>query len=823
MRIGLRAPAILLAVALAGVIGPAHAGSKVSEVGPQWLQRFSREVFADDTIGSPDGPTWTRLPNGEIVLFTATVDGDYDAALLARRFAPDGMLLQSRLLPFSEIGAFAYQRIVVKYDPATSDIVVLTGLASPPSYTYPCALLRFDAGLEPKSSTLLGSEEPGDKACIELQLLADGSAIVADNAGLSRIGTDGALLWSVRNRDENRYLQPRDMLVDDAGVIWVASKGSLVDDSSRVAAVLRYDVQGTFLSGDYYRCKICVANSAEGLEQLANGDVVAVGTFEGGSGENRFGFFARYGADGQRELLIDTELYVGYLDVASDQDGALYVFAKKFPQSEVRRIDPDSGAVSWAVPAQDFVAAAHGIVVRRSEAPGISVHGYDAAGTSLWDRVLVTEPGSVVSRGQRVDDRVEFLLQTHIAEPDCGLAPLLLSLDASGDETVLARPCLMPSSTFLNSVDALPGVGVLVAAWNQLAAYAPDGELRWSALTCEWCVDSGWERAVLTPDGGAWAIEYSWQGGGYGLKRLDSEGFVLLSVSVTFDSGPYSLFATNERAIIVQGDWHTVKWQRIDLDSGVLETRSHVLPGGTFQFEFARLLADGGVTAALGPTSCDLTCPPFPHTYIVVKLAADGSLEWWTPQGVGFVGLDGAGGANVIASNDPDSLQLRRVTPDGDVLPDIALPTEIRNPRGVYGPHAGRLLLVWYNDPDYTTFTSLDLDGNVLANRDLSRSTMVLDDSPLGLLATTEPFNATSAQWIDPVSLETRARFRFAVAGATDESTHFYPDSWHLLADGSVYGADAHFNAWRLTEPRLARFSSPGFVPTELIYRNGFD
>src|SRR3546814_6691017 len=120
-----------------------------------------------------------------------------------------------------------------------------------------------------------------------------------------------------------------------------------------------------------------------------------------------------------------------------------------------------------------------------------------------------------------------------VAWPGCGLSPRLLSLDASGDEIVLAQPCLMPSSTFLGSVDAVPGVGVLVAAWNTLAAYSPDGVLRWSAATCEWCVDSEWMRAVLTADGGAWAITYAPLDVGYELKRHDPEGFVILSVPVT--------------------------------------------------------------------------------------------------------------------------------------------------------------------------------------------------------------------------------------------------------------------------------------------------
>ncbi len=812
---------------LLGVVGPVEAttaGTPPPDVRPQWLQTYSREIFANDVIASPDGETWTRLPNGEIVLFTATVDGDFDWALLGRRFAPDGTLLQTRLLPFSEIGAFAYQSLIVKYDPVTGDLVVLSGSARLSSVQLPCVLLRFDDRFNPKSSTPINSEGSDDKACVELQLLADGSAIVADSAGLSRVNAGGTIAWSVRNRDNNRYLQPRDILIDASGVIWVASQGALADGSApRDAAVVRYDVQGTFLSGDYYRCGICVANSTEALERLADGHVIAVGTYEGGSGANRYGFLARYGTDGSREWILDTELYVEYLDVASDADGALYVLTGRFPTSEVRRVDPDDGAVSWAVPAEDFTAAAHGIVVTRSAMPNISVHGYDATGASLWDRVLVTQWGGAISRGRRAGDRVEFLVQTNVAMPNCGLAPRLASFYMSGGETVLAEPCLMPSSTYLNALDALPDVGVMIAVWNRLAAYTPYGDLRWSSLTCEWCVDSKWVRAVLTPDGGAWAIESLSQYGGSELKRIDAGGFVTLSVPVAIDVGAYLLSGTNDRAVVVQGYGHTLSWQQIDLDSGALATQSHALPGHLFQLDSARLLADGSMSVALGPAPCDIgTCPPSPlPSYIVAKLAADGSLAWLTPEGVGVAGFDDAGGANVIAYDGSELRQLRRVTPDGEVEPDIALPDSIRYPQAVYGPHAGRLLLVSYDGPGPATFSSLDAEGHVQASRYLQ--SRVLDDSPLGLLVTVDSDAGAAAEWIDPVSLETRARFRFAVDGTIDESIGYDPQSWHLLADGSVYGADAHFDAWRLIEPRLARFSAPGYTPTELIFRNGFD
>lgn len=222
----------------------------------------------------------------------------------------------------------------------------------------------------------------------------------------------------------------------------------------------------------------------------------------------------------------------------------------------------------------------------------------------------------------------------------------------------------------------------------------------------------------------------------------------------------------------------------------------------------------------VGPVEATTAGTP-PPDILVAKLAANGSLAWMTPEGVGVAGLDGTGGANVIAYDGSEVRQLRRVTPEGDVDPDIALPDTIRYPRGVYGPHAGRLLVTSYDGPGPITFSSLDAEGNVLASRYLQ--SRVLDDSRLGLLVTVDSHAGAAAEWIDPASLETRARFRFAVDGTMDESIGYDPQSWHLLADGSVYGADAHFNAWRLIEPRLARFSAPGYTPTELIYRNGFD
>jgi hypothetical protein len=63
---------------------------------PQWTTTFSREELAFDYIASLQGPSWVRLPDGDVVLVTSTGTSE-GSALLMRRFATDGSVRASHL------------------------------------------------------------------------------------------------------------------------------------------------------------------------------------------------------------------------------------------------------------------------------------------------------------------------------------------------------------------------------------------------------------------------------------------------------------------------------------------------------------------------------------------------------------------------------------------------------------------------------------------------------------------------------------------------------------------------------------------------------
>jgi hypothetical protein len=305
-------------IALAAATGSARAGSEVPEVGPQWMERFSREVFSYEGILSTEGPNWSRTANGDIVVLTHVSIGYQDKAILARRFTLDGAVAQTQLLPTSLTGVEDYSRTIVANDPLTGDMVVLVGPDPLDTSPQRCTLLRLDAGLELKTATPLGTDSPYNKSCTEMYMLPDGSALALYDNGLSRVGVDGVVQWNVRNGNNGHLFRGNDMLVDGSGVIWVASHGPLVGQQG--AAVLRFDLDGTRLSEDYYLCELCIYNTAEALDVLADGKVVAAGS----SGTNQPGFLARYSADGVRELVVDLETNRSYERLVHDTDGLVY-------------------------------------------------------------------------------------------------------------------------------------------------------------------------------------------------------------------------------------------------------------------------------------------------------------------------------------------------------------------------------------------------------------------------------------------------------------------------------------------------------------------
>jgi outer membrane protein assembly factor BamB len=810
--------AALALIVLAGIAGPAYAGSEVPEIGPQWMHSYFRDVPADDQLISLVDRTWTRLPDGDVVLFTRTGNGSvfYNEPLLARRFSSDGSLRESRILPPSITGLDDIHRVVVAHDPASADILVLGGPSPVQNSAGMCRLLRFDVGFELKSSTPLGNDTPYPKACIAMVVAADGSVIAADDAGLSRVDTSGNVVWSIRNGDAGRLLYPQDLVLDQTGVIWVASQGPLVGQQG--AAVLRFDLDGTFLSSDYYLCGSCVTSTARALDLQEDGHVYATGSP---------GFLGRYAPSGNREFVADFASGGSGLHLDHDKQGAIYALVRSSgdPEQEVRRLDPDNGNELWARPADAFVATADGVVVTRRIMQDTFGAGYDATGAELWSRELEPAPG-LVSDPQFVDGRVEVLAESWPAEPDCGTAPRLVALDADGSAENLVRPCLMPASTSIRSVHAKPAMGVLANLSDRLIAYAPDGDVFWQVGPCPWCLYTWWTHAVLAPDGGAWAVQLA----GYAsytaaLFRFDGDGVEQFSVPLEDPgwTGDLALFANGKDAIVVQTVSSDVIWHRVRSDTGDVETLFHSLPMLSFGLVTARHLDDGGVGLSVRILPCDVPlCPPRPPPYeLLARLTSNGALAWSTPPAwnYGVTLFDETGASNVVAIADDGNLHLQRVDSAGNTTADIALTDVTGNVRGLFGPYAGRLLLAT-DSGDAFRLWSIGADGSVLASRALDAGTSVRTDSPLGLLVWNRLDSPSLTQWIDPVTLETRASFRLPSEEPILDSP---TQPWQLVSDGSIYGAQRFRDSSGLALARLARFTAPGYTPTGLIYRNGFD
>src|SRR5690606_24170498 len=131
-------------------------------------------------------------------------------------------------------------------------------------------------------------------------------------------------------------------VLDQMGVIWVASQGPLVGQQG--AAVLRFGLDGTFLSSDYYLCDSCVTSTARALDLQEDGHVYATGSP---------GFLGRYAPSGNREFVADFASGGSGLHLDHDQQGAIYALVRSSgdPEQEVRRLDPDNGNELWARPA----------------------------------------------------------------------------------------------------------------------------------------------------------------------------------------------------------------------------------------------------------------------------------------------------------------------------------------------------------------------------------------------------------------------------------------------------------------------------------------
>lgn len=363
------------------------------------------------------------------------------------------------------------------------------------------------------------------------------------------------------------------------------------------------------------------------------------------------------------------------------------------------------------------------------------------------------------------------------------------------------------------ALDVRPGVGALVRLDDRLTAYSPLGELRWQAsLNCGEPLTVHWERAVLTPDGGAWALTWGPAFGEHTLYRLDAQGQVSASVALTFAAsigGIMALSGDDAVAVVVHVSDDTIGWRRFDLASGNVEALDHPVdevPYPRTRYE-TQALTGGGLGLEFGDRICELAaCPPPYLSYLVASLTSGGDLRWHVAGGAGIAHFDVQGGVKIIGFEIgvwvPQTL--RSVTPAGEIGPDITLTGISGGIEGFYGSHVGRLL-IRTGDLNHDYLWSIDAAGNLLGSRVLEHGFSVLDNAERDLLVFEYDGDRECALRIDTLSLQTTACYRL------DETAEPYPapNASRLLDDGTLYASFAAPGNGEHARIILARFDTP--------------
>lgn len=799
-----------------------------------WLKTFSRDILATDRPVVASRPTWTKTSSGDTLL--ATISGD---VILLRRFAADGTTL-STYAESLEVSTNNIDLLRLVEVPGQNAFYMLAGNESTG-----CLIRKYGTNWNTEWSHVVPSGPTGISGCRDLSVLADGSVLTLNQSALSRFDTSGQILWTVQNGDDNWYFNGHDLLVDDNGVIWVASSGGLIG-SSNVAAMLRFGEDGTRLAADTFLCSSCVASSVRSLDLMPDGKVLASGT----SGGGQPGFFARYSASGARELLVESESGIGYERVTHDGNGAIYVLATINSEPvQIRRLAGTNGSALWSVDGSEMVADDAGIVVTRETDTSIDAVAFNAFGGTRWTRTLVGRPGGWVSRARAAVPAIEWLGYGDVAATaSCGTAPRLIALDANGSDAGVRQPCLMPSATSIRSIDAQQDVGVLVNLGYRLATFSEDGALKWEAIRCPLCTYgvgyTAWGQATLTGDGGAWAVEGrqesdisnpSWS---TAIQRIDIDGAVLSSTPFSpagfeaYDS--VALIGTADEVIALQArlDVGTsqgyILWQRSRRDGSVIEAREIAIPMPFFELTATRRLPDGGISVvATSIVWCSEICDP--QDVILLRFAAD-STELWRhalptvsdpfPYHVVTLNADGSATA-VIYDGDPDGrLQKREIDANGNLGVDVILtgiPANTR-PTALAVGAPGEFLLRT-RDFDSRDLLRLDADGDVLGSVPVNEfGAETLASSAFGELLRNDAPDSADAVLFDRSSLTATAAFDFGAGYLRGD----FLRPWRALDNGSVYGATTATTQPGLRQAVLARFTVPGSA-AESIFGDGFD
>jgi hypothetical protein len=799
---------------------PLHAGQTVVELQPQWLETMSHEQLVYDQIATSSEPAALRLPDGGEVTVTAT-----DHEIVLRRYANDGDVVQSRAATI-EYGRFD---VVLRAAPAYDAFYVLAGGAHSEAQ-----LLRFDGDLTPAWSLRLpdASTCPHEGACLRLEVLEDGSAVATRAFLAMRVGSDGEIRWS-RAVGSRAHFSGSDLAVA-ADTIWFATSGSDASDESS-ATLTRLDFDGAPLSSEVSSCQGCGGVELTDLDASGDGDVFAAGN-RGGRG-----FLQRYDVSGNPLSWSASDEAYSYWRLGRDGDGATYVLASTMVDGFiVKRVDADSGATLWSVPADDFVARQAGVATIRRTPSGVEAAAFDATGAPRWDQPLTVSDGGgfpVWSRPAYVGDEVELLVRDLASSDDpCATYPQLVRIDDAGATTRFPLPCRsVPQSVEIGGLDARPGIGVLANTLAQLVALTPNGDQRWQVEACPWCSGywgaSVWLAATLSTDGGAWAVRWdrpslALPDGQTRIQRMDANGTSIFDVASTAAAASNAQFrvlpGADDAVVLRGGGARVLTWQRIGEDGSDRGSQRHAIPDDSYLLRGAHRLPDGGTSALTeGYGYCGVGCPPFYTT--VLRLAADGTLLWryqfpelYAPELTVALAADGRAAAVLPSTPYTDgALRMRTIDADGNVGDDVSLTGVDLYVSSVHLLAApdGRWLLTTYADDGHMSYWLLDDSGHVRTEHRNGPFAYLLQATAAGFLAS-EPIGADSlgAVVLDPVTLAASARpYNGSGAG---------PNRWVLLDDGSLYGA---ISLPQRGSQAVARFSMPGATPSDVIFRYGMD
>lgn len=804
--------------------------ARAIDVSPQWMHTPAFEGRSSDTPSLGDAPSWATLQGGDIVV--ATRADDY--TVLLRRLTADGSVVHSSRasVPLLRAGSAA---IVVRTDPANSDIVVLAG-----SDLF-CGLQRFNDDFSRQwSITIPGSEQMS--SCLDLAVLDDGSALVLRHGSLSRVDTSGSVVWTIENGDDNHYLDAYAMVLGIDDTIWIAGRGDLIDgQSANHVAVQRFTPSGGRLAADVVACSGCISTVPGGIARGPDGEVYVVGF--GGSPQK--GFFARYAADGTR-LLLTEHADTGYRDVVSDDSGA--VFAQTF-SDEVRRLGAIQGSVLWTRPAVGLVGVDDGVVLlQRSDSNfDLVAVRLDGAGDETWREPISTDfpDFATAPSGLREADRVSWLISDARPLSDtCGSGPRFVSLAHTDGMAIERVFCDMPIEPRSVALDSREVAGVALLTDARLMTFAADGALRWQAQSCSLCNPGNigfptWAGAVLRTDGGAWVLERQRSSAGpvsrwdLFAKQFDVDGSLLASIPLGPDRSSFggtTLLLAPDDGLIVLTPFDepesapAIIHQRIDGSGQLFANSVMPMPELSTMVRSARVLDDGGISfATVGLVICTVGCPPF-HVGIT-RVDVAGTILWQYFFGESVeaeVALEADGTSSALLRDAGGTLVRRPVAANGVTGADVAvvgmdLLARIEELSPMLGGHHA----VVFSGPGNSGIALLDTQGMVLATRNLHPQTLPLVTlSVHGFLTTDYLERDADADLLSTESFETTARFRFPESALPISPSTF--GRWSVLDQGEVYAATTVIDGNGVRQLAIARFNVPG-TDAERIFTSGFD